>query len=819
MATIPVSTDPADTAAAPRRARPSLWSAPLFVVGVAALVTVWFLRPLWPDGGARRFDHNLQAALALLNNAGDGNEALKYLNPTLDQLDKFPNRAGEVNLLAGSAHIRIAEADTGGNSSHWQTALEHLKEAESRGVPPEMQPNLSYRLAKAEFHIPGSDTSDIIHRLTEVEAICENQGECYSMLTQAYSQLPTPDIKKAIYYNEKLRNGATLPNDGTLADAKIQGAELLAKQGEWEKARKAIEQINDQAPPALQVRALLLRGRSFQEEHNWSEAARVYNLALNDTRLKLPQPALLYYHLGLCYRQLEQPAEAASAWQECIKLGDGPEAQVSAVHLADLVDPSNAERSVEAVRKALASVKTVGDWTNPYLDLAGVRAGLEHISQGLRQAGRFDLALQTIDLYDRVAPAGRTLVMRGEACAEWARVHRDQAAKLAATRPAPTSEEKHDDGPMLTPVKTTSGTESNDARAAEERAANDLFLQAATAFSEAARQPGLSSGEQSGFLWTSAGHYLSAGDWARGSEQLELVLKIDHDASRQGEGWYRLADAYRNQNKMPGAKAAYRKAMEFETRFAYLARYELAMASLAEGDPNEAVETLTTNLKLLRYAPDAEAQEKTMYKLGILLHERKDYQNAVRHLEMAIHSFKDNSEVPKARFLLANSYWQIANQETSFLLVENMTEEKRAHFTVEYRRWLEKAADEFSKLDADLDKTPSDTLSPDQRLQVPFIAAKCLFNLGRFNDALQIYDRLSRRYKDRVEMLDALGGCVKCHAALSEGPNDKVAEKKIRQRLVQIDVALEKMEESVRKPWKEWVHACQNNLSRNESAP
>jgi WD40 repeat protein len=122
---------------------------------------------------------------------------------------------------------------------------------------------------------------------------------------------------------------------------------------------------------------------------------------------------------------------------------------------------------------------------------------------------------------------------------------------------------------------------------------------------------------------------------------------------------------------------------------------------------------------------------------------------------------------------------------------------------------LEKTADEFSKLDAELEKMPPDTLSSKQRMQVPFIAANCLSELGRFNDALRIYDRLSRRYEDRVEMLDALGGCVKCHAALNQ-------QDQIRQRLVQIQEALPKMEESVRKPWMEWVQTCQKNLGTIE---
>jgi tetratricopeptide (TPR) repeat protein len=823
MATNPVPNDhPNASTRRPRPARPSLWAAPLFVVGVGALVAVCLLRPIWPDAVGRRLDRELEAARGLLGRAnGDGEEILRLAENAkklVDQApDQFRDRLGEVLLVAGSAHIRLADSDPLGPASpHWESAADLLQQAEQVGVAGEYQFRLSYRLGKAFYYL-GKDFKEVVRRLSESEEHCDNQAECYALLTQAYLHLPQPDLKKALEYNEKLR-GKTLAGENELAEARLLGGELLARQKEWEKARKALDQIGEQAPPLILARALLLRARTFQEEGNWSEAARVYNVALTSPRLPFSQPTppgsrtvaeralpsagAVYFNLGVCWRQLEQPAEAARAWSECVRLSEGPEGQVASLYLADLIDPADAERSLKAARKAMEPVKTASEWNNPILKLEDVRTLLEHVSQGLRQAGRFDLALQMLDLYDRVAQPGRILALRGEVSADWARARREQAARSADA----------------------------EGRANEEREANELFLRAATACSEAARQPGMTSSEQIPLLWTSAGHYLSGGDWIRASEQLELVLKLDRDPARQGEGWYRLAEAYRNQNKLQGSAAAYRKSLEFETRYAYLSRYQLAMASLENGDSNEAVATLTHNLTQLRFFPDAEAQEKTMFKLGALLHQRREYLNAVRHLEVAIHTYKHNPEVPMARFLLADSYWKIANQITEDLLVDNMTAEKRAHFQGEYRRWLEKAAEEFSRLDSDLDRdagTPATgspelpvtteaapaagaTLPSEQRIQVPFIAAKCFFNLGKYAEALQIYERLKDRYKDKVEMLEALGGEVKCHAALGQ-------EDQVMQRLLEINLALPKMDESVREPWTAWIKACQANLVKSKA--
>ena len=52
------------------------------------------------------------------------------------------------------------------------------------------------------------------------------------------------------------------------------------------------------------------------------------------------------------------------------------------------------------------------------------------------------------------------------------------------------------------------------------------------------------------------------------------------DANKLGEAYYRLGEVYRN-GKDPGtAETAYKKCMEYETPYAYLARYQLADAAL-----------------------------------------------------------------------------------------------------------------------------------------------------------------------------------------------------------------------------------------------
>jgi len=87
-----------------------LWQAPLFVLGIAALIAVWFGRPLFPDNPARNLERDLASVremLAMPN--GDIEKALKLAHHALDKTAIAPELAGEAALLVGTAHMRLAE--------------------------------------------------------------------------------------------------------------------------------------------------------------------------------------------------------------------------------------------------------------------------------------------------------------------------------------------------------------------------------------------------------------------------------------------------------------------------------------------------------------------------------------------------------------------------------------------------------------------------------------------------------------------------------------------------------------------------------------
>ncbi|MFO0875913.1 MAG: tetratricopeptide repeat protein [Gemmataceae bacterium] len=746
-----------------------LWQAPVFVLGLAALAAVWFCRPLWPDCAARRIDADLATARQLLSGReGDADQALKLAQRALEACESAPDRTGEVALLAGTACIRLAEkADPVRSSEHWQKAREYLGQAlaQADNLESDSKAQLNYRLAKVGYHT-NEPLPAVIAKLEETVPSCDARAEGYRLLTDAYLKLPQPDLTRAIAANQKLRDVAEA-SEAELTQAKLQGGEILLRMGKTEEARRSLEKIGEHSAPAMVVKARLLRARAYQDEKQWGEATRLYNAALADSRAPVSDPASIYFNLGLCYRNLEQPQEAAKAWQECVRLARGSEGVAAALVLAELrLNEQALEPALEVLTLVAARLGKPAESKATPQDLTRAREVFERALTIFRQASRHDLASKTLEAYTPLAPPRRALMLQGELASEWAK------AKL--------------DAPRLTPEI--------------EKQAAELHRTAAEAYAKVAATPGLSLTEQGETLWNAAQNFLAGHQEARATAALEQVVKLNLEPARLGEAWFRLAEVYRGARKSEAAQAAYSKCMEFDTKFAYRARHALALGRLETGDLDEAEAALVFNLKMLRWESDPEALSQSLFTLGNLLYQRRDYRRVVRYLEDALGRFKDNPEVTRARYQLADAYRQIAAQENqSFLLGENMSPEARAHFQKEHRRWLQKAAEEFATLERFLDSPEGkEHLTPDLRSQVPFITAKCWFNLGQYDKALVIYEKLIDRHPGKAEGLDALGGAVSCHAGL--GQVDKV-----KQRLLQIKTALPQMPDEVRKPWEDWL--------------
>jgi hypothetical protein len=773
-----------------RRPR-QLWQVPVFLLGVGALAAVTAGAPLRGDATRRQLERHLASARHHVTR-GDGEAAAADARQAVALAAAVPEKAGEAHFLLGTALLVLGDHASGDADATYHDARAELEEAERLGVPEGDRGRLAYRLAKAGFHT-GDDPKRVADRLAEAAHAeqADDPAEAYGMLTQAYLRMNPPDLQAALEANDKLRQ-VPLQDEKVLAPARLLAGELLTKLGKPDEAAKVLELVRDTAPPDVLNRARLLRARVRQDEGKWAEAAGLWQAALTDPRYRVPDRPAVLYHLGVCFRRTDQAGEAARAWEECRRTAAGPEGAAAALALAELRAEAGPEQALELLAAVAAAPPAPAGTAGPAADPDKARELFEKVGQALRRAGRFEEALKLAGHYGPLAEAGRAEGLRAEAAADWARRRREKAQELArAGKPA-------DD---------------------EERGARELFAQAAAAHGRVAEAAAEPAGRAEP-LWLAARCFREAKDLPQAAAALDRYLKLEQELGpgqqhpeRQSEAWYLLGETHREANNRAAAEAAYNACISVRAAapFPYRARYQLAQYQAGDGKLDKAVEILEQNLNLLRFDTDAEAQERSLFTLGNLLFQRKDHRGAQRRLEEALGTLRRRAEgqpfvpaspdVTRAWYELAESYRQVANQAMQEHLVgEYRTAEAAGHLKEEYRRWLQKAAEEYEELAAFLDKPESAGHLPEEdRLQVPFLAADCRFNLGEYDRALEIYDKLAPRYPNQPAGLNALGGAARCHFALGQ-------PEKARRRLDDIRTALAAVpDEEVRKEWEKWL--------------
>jgi tetratricopeptide (TPR) repeat protein len=743
-----------------------LWQVPVFIAGVAALACAWVAHaPV--DSGPRQVARQLAKARQLLSRPdGDAESAAVAAQHALDEMGADGDRIGEASFLLGTARMRQADRALGEEGKTlWLTARRFFEDAERAGVPAQDKPHLRYRLAKVSFHT-GEDPRRVAERLAEAAPDAEDGAEAYDLLSQAYLSQNPPDYSKALEANTKLREQSILQID-MLAKVQLRSGELKLKMGHIEEARKDLELINPSAPASIICRARLLRARSYQEESKWGEAATLWQEAINDKREAITDRAEVFYLLGVCHRHLDQIDDAVKAWEECIHAGDAtPEGVAAAIQLAELrLTRKEYAHAVDLLATTVNHIHKAAEWKNPYIDRAKALEIFEKSAGTLRASDQFELALQLTGHYDRLAAPGKAASLRAEIATDWARKRKTASA---GTTPPPE----------------------------EDPAIRDLFCKAGEAFIEASTNVADGGAEH---LWQAASRFLDGHDLTRAVSTLDRYLKDEKRPERLGEGWFLLGEAQRQSKNTDVAEQAYVSCLKYPTPFAFRARYQLALLYWEAGRADQARDILVQNLQQLRFDPDAEALEKSLYALGNFAYQRHDYAEVVKRLEEALNQFPANADHTRALRQLAESYRQLAVEaKRDELIGDSPNPEFIKHLRQKHQQFLQKAAVEYQELATFLEKPESTGhLTPAERAEVPLIAADLRYNLGQYKEALALYEKLMDSDSGTKRVL-ALAGAARCHFTLGQ-------REKLQERLDEIRKALAGLDEPTRQQWEEWL--------------
>jgi tetratricopeptide (TPR) repeat protein len=689
-----------------------------------------------------------------------------------------------------------------------------FERAQTLGGPQADGIRLSYRLGKV-WSQTGEPPERVIETLTQsLEAGAEGPIDlvrAYGFLADAYLHLVEPDLEKALAANEKQLQ-QPIVEDAILAQPRLLRGELLLRLNRAEEAREALKNVGAHAPPALVVQARLLRLQSLESEGLWPEAAALWREALDDRRAPVRERPAALYRLGVCAVNAEQRDEAIRAWSECVRLNaPGDETPAAALRLAELLVREQPASAVAAFERAVRDVNAPQEWQNPLLALERARAIFETACQLTRKSGAYEASIRMARLYERLAVPGRASHVRALAAEAWALGRQEEARQ----------------SPRVEEVRRLQAE------------AEGLFVQAGEGYEQAAQAVG-QVGEKGELLWRGANRYLDGRDFKRAVatfDQFTRVVRPPGSAKggpfedRLGEAWFKRAEAHRALGDERMARAAYLECLNWPGRFAYRARYELALTMRTYNAreqrwdwSDDAQRELQHNLQLLREARDDRddwAREKTLYALGNLYYERagakkalgaavqEELSRAITCLEAALEQFPNSAEALTARYDLAESYTLLAEELAKPLGPhERSTLETRLRIAQEVAQNWERAVANYERLGAVLVARPQRDATEARLLAASlFQTARCRYMLGDYDKAGELYESLVQRYKGHIEEYTALAGMVRAYGV----PGGRFPDK-AKYALEQIRRGLDRMPEDVRKEFVEWLKAFDQPL-------
>jgi TolA-binding protein len=318
--------------------------------------------------------------------------------------------------------------------------------------------------------------------------------------------------------------------------------------------------------------------------------------------------------------------------------------------------------------------------------------------------------------------------------------------------------------------------------------------------------------ERSERLWLGARAHLNGGQAPRAVPLLRKFLEAGLMPEHAGEGWYLLGVALLAVGDRPGAEQAFKRCVEDRSagKFAFRAFYQLSQIELGKGNTGPAEDILVQNVRRLQENPDPEALEASLYALGSLRYRRKRYQDARTALEDATARFPASPAAPRARLELADIYRRLARQEEEIAADRTVPAQARDLSERQGREWWLKAAASFGELA----RAVPPPLSAREQTEAALGEPECLFNAGRYAEALVLCETLARRFREPADQIRALAGALRCYSAFDgtlrhlytrEPYLAADLDRHFQRRVWQTRLALRGVDGRTRASWQAWL--------------
>jgi TolA-binding protein len=411
------------------------------------------------------------------------------------------------------------------------------------------------------------------------------------------------------------------------------------------------------------------------------------------------------------------------------------------------------DQSLEAYGAALADIgTTIGHrLVNPEV----IRASLTVVSDRLRREGDLLTALEYMRLAvrlispDDLALYSQYLERLGDLLAATGHQRLEESKQLAA------------------------GDDIDAMRQRLVAEAELLFNEAGETYFEMSSVNTLNEERAATAMWTAAGLFDQAGNDDRAIVVLETYLQQRPESTLVPRVLLRLGRTLQKVGRYSDAVEAYQRNYSEYPRSIHaneslipLAESLMALGGDFERQAEKALLEVVSDSDI--YTPDAPEYRDAMFLLGRFYSRRADFERSIGVLGEFVQRYPVDPRIESAMFLVADAYRQSAQSIKNELLDPQFAGQAK-RLVAEREQRLNQAAARFRTVIERFEARDTATLSPLEQVYLQdavFGEAASLFDLGRYKEALGLYERAAWSYKDQPAALGAYVQIINCHVIL-----------------------------------------------------
>lgn len=315
-------------------------------------------------------------------------------------------------------------------------------------------------------------------------------------------------------------------------------------------------------------------------------------------------------------------------------------------------------------------------------------------------------------------------------------------------------------------------------------------------------------------LWLGSDAY-DLGGWydLAVTHMTEYINSRSTDDPRRAEALYRLASAYHAQLEFGKASEFYEQVLANHPRsqFASASHVPLARCLRLQGRSAEAEQQLRQVVAGQRFLdPAAVDFRDALVELGGLYHDDGQFAEAIEILQEAVTRYPDDPTRNEILFRLADSYRGHAVQIARRLDDERLPPSERDRLAQVRDGHLRQAIERYAAVCESQERVDADRRSEPQRdllRQGYLYQADCLFHLGDFLAAIEMYDFAARKFSMHHSSMYALVQIVNCYSELGQAEDARTAHRRALVRLDQLPPNTFDAPDSLmnREAWERWL--------------